>query len=202
MNTEHKFPFCRGRLNFAAVLVTILWAFFARDATAATNDADALFAAGERYFFGTGTTQDFVAAFSAFDKAGDNGHAAGKYSAALMSSQGWGVPRERAIWLMRRAAEMGAKSAEYDLAWLYTDVTNRNLVEAANWLRAAGNHGDRRAQNNLGIFYAKGGLGLTQNDQTACDWLELASGQGDTFAKRILVLVRYRMSPQEGVAIS
>ena len=54
--------------------------------------------------------------------------------------------------------------------------------DAARWYRLAAEQGHAKAQNNLGVLYAKG-KGVRKNDAEAAKWFRLAAEQGHAWAQ-------------------
>ncbi|MEO0821896.1 MAG: sel1 repeat family protein [Pseudomonadota bacterium] len=78
--------------------------------------------------------------------------------------------------------------AAYDLGMRYMrgDGIRRNPYQAIQWMRDAGERGDRRAQAALGRIYLTGLEEQGPDYQEAVQWLELASAAGDRESTRLL----------------
>ena len=86
---------------------------------------------------------------------------------------------------VRAMAEQGVAEYQRVLALMYAtgDRVPQSQVEAVRWYRRAADQGDALAQNNMGIRYADGNLGVPQNHTEAVRWWRLASDQGEYFAQ-------------------
>lgn len=111
-------------------------------------------------------------------------------------SRGLGDFEEEAA-LVRRPAEEGDASAQYELGVLYylrsmekrgwqASVQNegaaQDLAEAAKWYRRAAEQGHEKAQWHLASFYEAGDAGMRDHAEAA-KWYRLAAEQGDPFAE-------------------
>ena len=56
---------------------------------------------------------------------------------------------------------------------------------AMRWFRMAADHGDARAQNNIGWLYANG-EGVPRDLAQAREWMQKAAGDGNELAKKWL----------------
>src|SRR5437763_7682829 len=72
---------------------------------------------------------------------------------------------------LRRAAEQGIASAQFDLAVMYDTGTGvvQDFAQALGWYRKAAEQGYADAQFNLGVMYAKG-AGVDRDDTEAAQW--------------------------------
>lgn len=75
-------------------------------------------------------------------------------------------------------------------------LKRRDYAAAARIIRPLAEHGDARAQYNLGIFYDNG-LGVPQDKVTAYMWLSLAAAQGREGAATFRDLIARRMTPAQ-----
>ncbi len=80
------------------------------------------------------------------------------------------------IWLP--LAQDNNSKAQFFLGMLYESASN-DLYKALYWYRRAAELGDREAQHNLGLAYARG-LGVKKNIPEAVKWWRAASMQGNT----------------------
>jgi TPR repeat protein len=86
------------------------------------------------------------------------------------------------------AAKGGAIDAEYELGDRYFSGRNgesQDYAEALKWLHPAADHGDARAQNEMGDIYSYG-LGVPQDFAQALDWYRKAAEQGSPEAQTSL----------------
>jgi TPR repeat protein len=91
---------------------------------------------------------------------------------------------EKAVRMLRKAAEMGHDGAQFDLANIYWDgkgdadppwtTARQDYAEAAKWYLAAAKRGNTFAQEKIGLMYYRG-IALTQNFAEAYFWLNLAT---------------------------
>ncbi|VAX12228.1 hypothetical protein MNBD_GAMMA24-1397 [hydrothermal vent metagenome] len=84
--------------------------------------------------------------------------------------------RAERIWLP--LAQDGNSKAEFFLGMLYESASN-DRYKALYWYRRAAEQGDREAQHNLGLAYARG-LGVKKNISKAIKWWRAASMKGNT----------------------
>ncbi|NOZ37380.1 MAG: sel1 repeat family protein [Gammaproteobacteria bacterium] len=84
--------------------------------------------------------------------------------------------RAERIWLP--LAHNGNSKAEFFLGMLYESASN-DRYKALYWYRRAAEQGDREAQHNLGLAYARG-LGVKKNIPKAIKWWRAASMKGNT----------------------
>jgi eukaryotic-like serine/threonine-protein kinase len=85
-------------------------------------------------------------------------------------------------WYLK-AAQQDWPDAQFRLAYMYEKGlgTDKDVAHAVQLYRSAAEHGYAEAQNLLGILYATGGDGLTEDDKQAIGWYQKAADQG--FAK-------------------
>src|ERR1044071_81792 len=86
-------------------------------------------------------------------------------------------------------AETGNPSAQYALGWRFEDGegVKRNLKQAFEWYRKAGEKGDLDAQVRLGEFYASG-LGTSQDFKESVVWYRKAAEKGSAIAQYNLAI--------------
>ncbi len=84
----------------------------------------------------------------------------------------------------RRAADLGAAGAQYNLGNLYISGTGvpRNNQKAFKLFQQAARHGDPLAQTNLGALYSQG-LGVPIDNSKAYMWSTIAAASGDAQAR-------------------
>jgi TPR repeat protein/tRNA A-37 threonylcarbamoyl transferase component Bud32 len=89
---------------------------------------------------------------------------------------------DAASWYLK-ASQQDWPDAQYRLGYMYENGvgTDKDVQRAVQLYRSAADHGYAEAQNLLGILYATGSDGLTEDDKQALDWYQKASDQG--FAK-------------------
>ncbi len=99
---------------------------------------------------------------------------------ADMAIYGRGVPRsaERALQLLRQAADKGSADAEVDLASLYmigAPGIAANPAEGVRWLVAAGRHGDLESMYRAGFAYLRSPDAALRDPAEGYRWLMRAS---------------------------
>lgn len=112
-------------------------------------------------------------------KAAESGHCEAQSLLCDLLIRGKGVPHDtaQAIYWLRKSAEGGLASAYYKLAKLLHDRGSEGeLVEAAQWCRAAADRGNPDAALLLSSMYQKG-LGLTQDILEALKWAQIAAAK-------------------------
>ncbi len=96
-------------------------------------------------------------------------------------------------------AEAGDVEAQFELGRRYTtgdDGTEKDAAEAARWFRKAAEQGEKRAQTNLAMSYAKG-RGVARDDVEAVNWLFRAADQNHP---RAMFLLAERFEKGDGVS--
>src|SRR5260221_14212944 len=85
---------------------------------------------------------------------------------------------------LRRAADQGSASAQFDLGVIYDFGTGvaQDYAQALRWYRKAAEQGFADAQFNLGAMYAKG-AGVDRDDTAAAQGYRKAAEQGDARAQ-------------------
>jgi len=120
-----------------------------------------------------------------------------------MYADGQGVPKDdqRAVVLVRKAAEQGEAFAQFNLGVMYDKGQGvlKDDQQAAAWYRKAAEQGFADAQNNLGLMYGNG-QGVPQDDQSAYFWWLLASAQGHQNAVKGRDMVDRDLSPEQRAA--
>ena len=94
---------------------------------------------------------------------------------------------EHAVYLYKKAAEMGCPMAEYKLSVCYS--LGRGVAEsqriAFKWCRKAAKHGDSKAQYMLGYRYFFG-KGCLKSSSKAYKWIYKAANRGESHAIEFL----------------
>jgi TPR repeat protein len=83
------------------------------------------------------------------------------------------------------AAKLGVIDAEYELGDRYYSGRNgesQDYEQALRWFHQVADHGDARAQNQMGNIYSEG-LGVKQDFAQAFDWYRKAAEQGSPQAQ-------------------
>lgn len=91
--------------------------------------------------------------------------------------------------------QLGALLAKPSLEIMRNVVENPvyNPQEALRWFRMAADQGFPAAQTMLGVCYAEGALGVTENAKEALVWLRKAAQHGDVVAKYHAGAVLFRL---------
>ena len=155
--------------------------FEAIKAQAQNGDAQAQFALGTFYSFGTGVSRDLAKALKWHRKAAEQGLAQAQLRVAYEYDNGLGVkadPIEAAKWV-RRAAEQGLAEAQFELGRCYAEArgVGENPEEAAQWYRKAADQNFAPAEYELGNCYFNG-YGVTKDISNAVTWTGKAAEQG------------------------
>lgn len=130
---------------------------------------------------------DDKAAWTLFSKLSDQGNPTAQYWLAHMMELGLGVPRDpdRAVELYKKAAAQDVAAAQLRLGeiYLHGNLVPPDFAQAKMYLQRAAYHGDARAAMLLGQVY-RIGLGVSQNAKEAYSWSEVATLEGNAFARR------------------
>lgn len=130
---------------------------------------------------------DSKAAAAAFQRLADQNIPLAQYWLAHMDELGLGIPRDaaKAIELYKKAAAQNIVAAETRLgeSYLHGDITAPDFDSAKKYLDEAAYHGDDRAAMLLGQMYRLG-LGVPASAKDAYAWSEVASVEGNVFARR------------------
>ena len=120
-----------------------------------------------------------------------------------MYADGQGVPKDdqRAVVLVRKAAEQGEAFAQFNLGVMYDKGQGvlKDDQQAAAWYRKAAEQGFAEAQHSLGSMYAMGN-GVPEDKQAAYFWWLLASAQGHQLAVEDRDIAERRLSPAQRAA--
>ncbi len=100
---------------------------------------------------------------------------------------------EAAYYIFLRSAQKGDARSAHALGTLYLHGmgTDKDLDEAARWLRAAADAGLANSQAELAGMYARG-EGVEQNPETAAFWFRKAAIQGHPVAQATLGVMAYK----------
>ena len=95
-----------------------------------------------------------------------------------------GPAKTQDIEQLRKAAEQGDASAQYNLGLSYAtgEGVPQDYQEAVKWFRLAAEQGNAESQDILGFMYAEG-RGMPQDYQEAVKWFRLAAEQGNAGAQ-------------------
>lgn len=139
--------------------------------------------------------EDRKAAFVWFEKAAGQGSVEALYELSVCYLRGEGTPLfpEKALELLKKAADAGYMLAQYDYGMLYlygkTIMTGKEIpkdeVLAVKWLLKAAEQGDSFAQYQLGECYEEG-IGVEADGETAIAWYQKAADLGSELAEQAL----------------
>lgn len=161
------------------------------------GSADAQFSCGYMYDHGEGTAVNMEKAFYWYEKAAQQGVGNAQFQCGRLygTGQGTELDMEKAIFWIKKAAGQGVKDAQKFLDRLgarkaVSDLLREGLAayQAGDYPKALtcfeelARQGNRRAQLNCGILYAKG-QGTAKNQAKALFWFEKAARQGDINAQ-------------------
>jgi TPR repeat protein len=126
--------------------------------------------------------KDYARAAEFFQKAADEGDAAGMDALGLTYVKGQGVAKDpaAAVAWFKKSAALGDGGGLTDLGYSYErglGVT-RDYREALKYYVEGARHGNRAALNNLGSMFERGSGGLVQDYVEAYKWYILSSARG------------------------
>jgi serine/threonine-protein kinase len=159
------------------------------DLIAAANrgDPDAQNQLGIKYALGEdGLTRDDVKAVDLYRQAAYQGFAKAQVNLGDMYFYGRGGLSQSYLdaqsWYLK-AAQHDSPLAQFRLGVMYEKGlgTNKDVLRAVQYYQSAANEGYAEAENLMGIFYATGTGGITEDDKQAVAWYQKAADQG--FAK-------------------
>ena len=148
---------------------------------AAQNQLGVKYAQGE-----DGLTRDDTKAVEWYRKAANQGLPKAQTNLGDMYIYGRGGLSQSYLdalsWYLK-ASQQDWPDAQYRLGYMYEKGlgTDKDPAKALQLYRGAAEHGYAEAQNLLGILYATGTGGVTEDDKQAVDWYQKAADQG--FAK-------------------
>ncbi|CAH7012025.1 death ligand signal enhancer [Phodopus roborovskii] len=116
--------------------------------------------------YGRGTPRDLSKAILFYHLAAIQGHSLAQYRYArclLQSSGSLSDPeRQRAVSMLKQAADSGLREAQAFLGVLFTKEPHLDEQRAVKYLRLAAKNGDSQSRFHLGICYERG-LGVQKN---------------------------------------
>lgn len=123
--------------------------------------------------------EDPKAALAFFDKGAEAGHADCMLRAASFYMEGKGTKKdeERAVELLQKSAEAGNAQAHLFLASTIMATEKPDIGKAYGHLLTAANSGMPLAQNELGLFYLSGKMGVA-DISAAISWFGRAAQAG------------------------
>lgn len=152
------------------------------------NNVNAQFQLGYIYENGKGTNKNQDEALKWYIKSAEQGNMAAQYNLGLIYNKN--EDTQGAIKWFKKAAEQEHTLAMVDLAMLYE--LSKQQKEALYWYKKAAQNGDDDAQYYLGVLYANGRLGLTQNMKEAKTWYEKSAKLGNHDAR---IALEYLKNP-------
>lgn len=129
-----------------------------------------------------------------YRRAADNGNAVAMNDLAVHVGRGWkhlDPDPQRAAKLLHRASEAGHGKASFNLYALERNQGNED--QAQELLLRAAEQGMPKAQNRLGMLYATGREGMSQDFSEAEKWLARAAEQGHKPAQATLPTVKRQL---------
>jgi hypothetical protein len=152
-----------------------------------------------------GVPLDYVEAANWIRAAAEQGLGQAQSLLAWLHASGFGVAQDDAEagrWYLRAAAQ-GLPKAQYTVASMYRwgrYGVQRDPARMVHWYQASASQGFAPAQNALGRLLADG-KELERDELTAFQWLSLAIVNGSEPAKKALMELTARMSP-EAIALA
>ncbi|OWK11918.1 KIAA0141 [Cervus elaphus hippelaphus] len=138
---------------------------------------------------GRGTPRDPSKAAFYYQLAASQGHnlAQYRYARCLLQDPGssWDHERQRAVSMLKRAADSGLREAQAFLGVLFTKEPYVDEQRAVKYLWLAANNGDSQSRYHLGICYEKG-LGVQRSLGEAMRCYQQSAALGNTPAQERL----------------
>ena len=143
---------------------------------------------------------DYQTAFKEFKMAASQNDARGQFGLGVMYDLGEGVPQNfnKAAKWYELAAERDNADAQNNLGALYESGEGlpQDSKLAIKWYRRAAEGGNFDAPNNLGAMYLVG-IGVARDYIRAYMWFDLAVRRKDKAARKNIIFVKLRMSPDQ-----
>ncbi|XP_024608114.1 death ligand signal enhancer isoform X4 [Neophocaena asiaeorientalis asiaeorientalis] len=158
---------------------------------------------------GRGTPRDLGKAAFYYQLAASQGHnlAQYRYARCLLQdpASSWDPEQQRAVSLLKHAADSGLREAQAFLGVLFTKEAYLDEQRAVKYLWLAANNGDSQSRYHLGICYEKG-LGVQRNLGEAVRCYQQSAALGNAPAQeRLRTLfsmeaadLRTSLSPRDG----
>ncbi|XP_075397859.1 death ligand signal enhancer [Tenrec ecaudatus] len=138
---------------------------------------------------GRGTPRDLSKAILCYQLAAGQGHSLAQYRYARCLLQGLasseGPDRQRAVSMLKQAADSGLREAQAFLGVLLTKEADLDELRAVKYLWLAANNGDPQSTYHLGICYEKG-IGVQRNLGEAVRCYQQAAALGSKPAQERL----------------
>lgn len=155
---------------------------------AARGNADAAFALGMLTLQGRGVAKDQKLGLELLETAAGKGQPLASHNLALiLLNSGKPEDLQRAVALIRHAAEMEVSDAQYALAVLTRDGRGvpKDAVDAAIWMSRAAGNGNMAAQVEYAIMLFNGD-GTTRDEAAAARLFAAAAAKGNAIAQNRL----------------
>uniref|UniRef100_G3RB54 DAP3-binding cell death enhancer 1 n=1 Tax=Gorilla gorilla gorilla TaxID=9595 RepID=G3RB54_GORGO len=138
---------------------------------------------------GRGTPRDISKAVLYYQLAASQGHSLAQYRYARCllrdPASSWNPERQRAVSLLKQAADSGLREAQAFLGVLFTKEPYLDEQRAVKYLWLAANSGDSQSRYHLGICYEKG-LGVQRNLGEALRCYQQSAALGNEAAQERL----------------
>ncbi|WP_100611361.1 tetratricopeptide repeat protein [Confluentibacter lentus] len=149
------------------------------------TDADAVYQAGKKYFYGEDVNKSLETAFTYFKRAAEMGHPDGQYAIGYMYATGSYITQdynEALTWFKKAEIQENAKALVY-LGHLYQNGLGitKDDNKAFEYLQKAAGLNDPDGQFNLGLMFANG-VGTDKNEVEALKYFNLAANNNNASA--------------------
>lgn len=150
---------------------------------ASMGSADGECRVAQCYETGTGVTTDLDKAAQLYERAAAKGSARAMTRLASFAQRGVGgvlQSDQKAFELCKRAAELGHREAQHDLAVMYDNGTGvrANAAAAKRWYLAAAEQGFAESLRVLGECHEQGGAGFEKDMSKAVEYYAKAANRG------------------------
>ncbi|XP_034816568.1 death ligand signal enhancer isoform X2 [Pan paniscus] len=180
-------PSEEGTENMKSGDHTAAFSYFQK--AAARGYSKAQYNAGLCHEHGRGTPRDISKAVLYYQLAASQGHSLAQYRYARCllrdPASSWNPERQRAVSLLKQAADSGLREAQAFLGVLFTKEPYLDEQRAVKYLWLAANNGDSQSSYHLGICYEKG-LGVQRNLGEALRCYQQSAALGNEAAQERL----------------
>ncbi|XP_009448118.1 death ligand signal enhancer isoform X3 [Pan troglodytes] len=180
-------PSEEGTENMKSGDHTAAFSYFQK--AAARGYSKAQYNAGLCHEHGRGTPRDISKAVLYYQLAASQGHSLAQYRYARCllrdPASSWNPERQRAVSLLKQAADSGLREAQAFLGVLFTKEPYLDKQRAVKYLWLAANNGDSQSRYHLGICYEKG-LGVQRNLGEALRCYQQSAALGNEAAQERL----------------
>ncbi|XP_003920590.1 death ligand signal enhancer isoform X2 [Saimiri boliviensis] len=156
---------------------------------AARGYSKAQYNAGLCHEHGRGTPRDIRKAVLYYQLAASQGHSLAQYRYARCllrdPAPSWAPERQRALSMLKQAADSGLREAQAFLGVLFTKEPYLDEQRAVKYLWLAANNGDSQSRYHLGICYERG-LGVQRNLGEALRCYQQSAALGNEAAQERL----------------